>query len=137
MRKEISYGIIPIRRGSHGWEVLMVQLHAGHWGFPKGHANKGEEPLSAAKRELLEETGLTVHKVIIENAFVEDYHFFSNSQKVHKKVFYFLAEVIGNPVIQLSELQALQWIPLSKAVDHATYPATQQICRDIEPLMPV
>lgn len=117
MRQEISYGIIPIRHGSHGWEILMVQLHAGHWGFPKGHPEKGEQPFAAATRELLEETGLTVAKVITDTPFKEEYSFFSNGQKVTKRVLYFLAEVIGKPCMQSAELKALQWIPLSKVID--------------------
>jgi 8-oxo-dGTP pyrophosphatase MutT (NUDIX family) len=33
------------------------------WGFPGGHVEEGEEPLAAAHRELLEETGLTVDRL--------------------------------------------------------------------------
>ncbi|GAA1804673.1 NUDIX domain-containing protein [Planosporangium flavigriseum] len=33
------------------------------WGFPGGHVEPGEEPLAAAHRELLEETGLTVDRL--------------------------------------------------------------------------
>lgn len=52
MNQERSYGIIPLRfKGK--WEVFMVQLHAGHWGFPKGHGEPGEEALQTAERELL------------------------------------------------------------------------------------
>jgi 8-oxo-dGTP pyrophosphatase MutT (NUDIX family) len=35
----------------------------GQWGFPGGHVESGEEPLAAAHRELLEETGLTVDRL--------------------------------------------------------------------------
>jgi 8-oxo-dGTP pyrophosphatase MutT (NUDIX family) len=33
------------------------------WGLPGGHVEPGEEPLAAAHRELLEETGLTVGRL--------------------------------------------------------------------------
>lgn len=33
------------------------------WGLPGGHVEPGEEPLAAAHRELLEETGLTVDRL--------------------------------------------------------------------------
>jgi 8-oxo-dGTP pyrophosphatase MutT (NUDIX family) len=33
------------------------------WGLPGGHVEHGEEPLAAAHRELLEETGLTVDRL--------------------------------------------------------------------------
>jgi 8-oxo-dGTP diphosphatase len=44
------------RRGSHG---------AGTWALPGGHLEHGEEPLSCARRELLEETGLVAGSVAL------------------------------------------------------------------------
>ena len=36
---------------------LLIQHQAGHWAFPKGHANPGESPAETARREFAEETG--------------------------------------------------------------------------------
>ncbi|MBI4087908.1 NUDIX hydrolase [Candidatus Kaiserbacteria bacterium] len=48
-------GIVLNSRG----EVALVQNGpGGFWGFPKGHVDEGEDDLSAAKREITEETGL-------------------------------------------------------------------------------
>jgi 8-oxo-dGTP pyrophosphatase MutT (NUDIX family) len=42
-------------------EVLLMRRkgkdHAGEWGFPAGHVEKGERPEAAARREVREETG--------------------------------------------------------------------------------
>jgi 8-oxo-dGTP diphosphatase len=38
-------------------------ISPGQWGLPGGHVEQGEEPLAAAHRELLEETGLTVGRL--------------------------------------------------------------------------
>src|SRR2546423_15711822 len=52
----------------HG-RILMQHRSAdapvspGQWGLPGGHVEHGEEPLAAAHRELLEETGLTVDRL--------------------------------------------------------------------------
>jgi 8-oxo-dGTP diphosphatase len=35
----------------------------GQWGLPGGHVEHGEDPLVAAHRELMEETGLTVDRL--------------------------------------------------------------------------
>ena len=48
----------------HRGEVLLIQRktapNAGWWGFPGGHVELGETAMEAARRELLEETGVAV-----------------------------------------------------------------------------
>jgi predicted NUDIX family NTP pyrophosphohydrolase len=64
---KFSAGILMYRKRSNQLEVLRVHLggpfwakkDAGAWFVPKGEINPGEDELSAAKREFLEETGLT------------------------------------------------------------------------------
>jgi len=65
---KISAGILLFRRRDEGLEVLLVhpggpfwaKKDAGSWSIPKGLANEGEDLIAAAKREFLEETGMTV-----------------------------------------------------------------------------
>jgi predicted NUDIX family NTP pyrophosphohydrolase len=63
-----SAGLLLYRRAADGPEVLLV--HPGGpfwarkdehaWSIPKGELDDGEEPLTAARREFAEETGLTI-----------------------------------------------------------------------------
>lgn len=40
-------------------EVILVQNKREKWGFPKGHLEEGEDDLTAAKREIHEEAGVS------------------------------------------------------------------------------
>lgn len=39
---------------------LLVSQHGTSWSLPKGHIEKGEDAMMAAKREIYEETGISV-----------------------------------------------------------------------------
>ena len=53
----LSCGVVVARRTDDGWRTLLLRAWH-HWDFPKGILEDGEEPLSAAKREVCEETGI-------------------------------------------------------------------------------
>ncbi|KAJ9594749.1 hypothetical protein L9F63_013959, partial [Diploptera punctata] len=54
-------------------QVLLVQSYwaKSSWGFPKGKINEEEEPIHCAVREVLEETGFDISKMIDKNEFIE------------------------------------------------------------------
>lgn len=135
MAYEASYGIIPLYNDSGKWQVLLIQLHAGHWGFPKGHAERKEQPQESAARELQEETGLEVQRFLFEQPLIEAYHFFSRGKRIEKTVSYFLAEVHGELKLQTEEVKAAKWVALSEAIEHLTFPASKTICQRAEQLL--
>ncbi len=51
----LSAGVVVVRRDPAGWLFLMLRAYR-NWDFPKGVVDPGEEPLSAARREVREET---------------------------------------------------------------------------------
>jgi len=130
MDTEQSYGIIPLRKTNGEWESLLIRHLSGtHWAFPKGHAEAGEKPMVAANRELFEETGLTVVKFLSEQVLEESYEFYSRGNKIFKTVYYFLAEVQGDVLLQKSEIAASKWVLLSEASHHVTFPEAKSLCK--------
>lgn len=128
MKKEISYGIVPLRIYRTVWQVLIIQHHAGHWAFPKGHANLGEMPQQTAERELHEETGLTIQRYLSPQPIIESYIFSFQGELISKSVHYFLAVVKGKVIIQESEIKASQWVSLSEAMKIVTFKESKRIC---------
>ena len=58
--KNIAIGILPLDKSNHTWLVGQDRyvLQQYSWEIPEGGCPKNEAPLEAAKRELLEETGI-------------------------------------------------------------------------------
>ena len=72
-RVEVALAI-PIRQGKLLVSRRAAGLHlAGHWEFPGGKIETGEDPAAAAQRELEEETGLSAGKLEPLVLLVHDY----------------------------------------------------------------
>jgi ADP-ribose pyrophosphatase YjhB (NUDIX family) len=52
---ESAGGIVINSRG----QILVVSQHGTSWSLPKGHIEAGEDRLTAARREIQEESGIT------------------------------------------------------------------------------
>lgn len=128
-KKEISYGIIPLRKHGALWEVLLVLHQKGHWAFPKGHAETDETPVETATRELAEETGLAVVRFLPAPPLAEHYFFRWKGQAIDKRVEYFLAEVAGEAVADPKELAECRWVALEEAPALLTHEEAQSLCK--------
>lgn len=87
MPKEKSIGVVLFRKEDQGTYYLLLHYEVGHWDFPKGHIEKGEEEKDTAKREVVEETGIKDIRII--NGFKEWIKYFFrdtyNFKKAEKK----------------------------------------------------
>lgn len=113
--KNKAVGIVPI--DAHGNTILVGQfrftLNAYSWEIPEGGCPYEEDPLEAAKRELLEETGLIANKwQLIGTAHLSN----SVSDEV---AFYYVATELLKGEAQPEETEALQQktVPLQKAFE--------------------
>lgn len=130
MKKEYSYGIVPLRFFRKKWQILLVHHHSGHWAFPKGGAEGGESPQQTAERELQEETGLKIQKILSADPVTEHYMFTFKDQLISKTVQYFIALVKGKVVIQELEIKESQWLSLSEAMERISFKEGKRICQE-------
>lgn len=136
MTLEVSYGIIPFKRVKETVKVLLIQHQAGHWSFPKGKPEPGEHPIDTAQRELKEETGLDIKRLIIPEETLSEHYFFTRgNEKVQKRVEYFIAEIAGELEIEDEELRDSIWLAPEHIEGQATFPESKKICRQVMDLL--
>lgn len=108
-----SAGILLFRKAPAGVEVLLVhpggplwaKKDAGAWSIPKGLADEDEDPLAAAKREFLEETGMAAEGEFLDLG--------AHKQQGGKTVRAFALEGEFDPAALRSNTFPLEWPPRS------------------------
>ena len=94
--------------------LLIKNRRSAHWGFPKGHVEKGETNEQTAIREVLEETGIHI-KILPQFVSKSDY---TIQGKVEKSVMIYLAKTNDTQtVIQKEEIEDYVWLNYDKAMD--------------------
>ena len=66
----LSAGVVVVRQTDSGWRFLMLRAYR-NWDFPKGLVESGEDPLTAARREVTEETLIRDLQFVWGESFVE------------------------------------------------------------------
>jgi 8-oxo-dGTP pyrophosphatase MutT (NUDIX family) len=131
-RSEFSAGGVVIRRGPDSTEVSLAARRtrkgALAWGLPKGLVEPGEGPEEAALREVQEETGLEAR--ILTSLGEISYWYVWDSERVRKRVAFFLMEATGGDVSKHDhEMEEVRWFPLADAPRRATYPTERGVLR--------
>ncbi len=115
---------------SNEGKVLVVSQNGNSWSLPKGHIEEGEEVLQAAKREILEESGVDQLELLKEYPMYERMRIsddgLSEDRTELKLIFMFLfkTDVLELAPIDPKNPQAL-WISPSKVTQLLTHPKDQ------------
>ena len=126
MPREISAGVILFRQAPER-HYLLLHYGSGHWDFPKGHIEPGEDAQQTARRELKEETGIS------EVSFVDGYkqtlrYFFRQKGiGIFKIVIYFLAATDQSEVSLSHEHIGFEWLSYDLAMSRLTFKNSQDL----------
>ena len=120
MPREISAGVILFRRAPER-HYLLLHYGSGHWDFPKGHIETGEDAEQAARRELKEETGIS--EVCFVDGYKQSLRYFFRQKGIgiFKIVIYFLAETDQSEISLSHEHIDFDWLSYEAAMERLTF----------------
>ncbi len=137
LRHERSAGFVVFieddiaRDAGHDREFLLLD-YGRHWDYPKGHVEPGEVDLTAARRELFEETGIQTFDTVPGFAREVEYFFKSNRHGiVHKTVAFFLARIHHRSVRLSSEHVGHDFLPFDQAYERLTFQTARSLLQDV------
>ena len=139
MPKETSAGAVIFRKENNQIYYLLVHYESGHWDFPKGHIEEGEEEEETVKREVAEETGIEDVEIIkgfkewIKYTFRQTYGLEKDEKKkalwVFKIVTFYLAETKTKEVKISFEHLGYKWLPYESAFEQLTFKKAKEILK--------
>jgi bis(5'-nucleosidyl)-tetraphosphatase len=132
MIEETSAGALIFRDDPVRRVRLFLVLHypAGHWDFPKGAVEKGETQEQAAKREILEETGIRVDSFIPGFRKEIEYYYRRQNNLAHKRVIFFLATTNESKVRISYEHSGYDWLTFDQLIRRLTFENAKNVLRE-------
>ncbi|HUV14326.1 MAG TPA: NUDIX domain-containing protein [Acidobacteriota bacterium] len=120
----IPVAVVVVRHRNRIW--VRLRKETGHldgcWEFPGGKVRKGERPVTAAVRELLEETGLQVEPDQLHPLSHFDFTYPERVLQLH----FYLLELPDLPSMPFEEAC---WLTASELLARRTPPANNEVLK--------
>ncbi|MET9731455.1 NUDIX hydrolase [Streptomyces sp. NPDC006458] len=117
-------GCVLWRRSPFGEGLEICLVHRpkyDDWSHPKGKLKRGEDALTGALREVVEETGYTARP----GEELSTVHYFANGRP--KQVRYWAAEATGGGFLPNTEVDRILWLSPATARDRLTQPRDREL----------
>jgi len=104
-----------------------LRYEAGHWDFPRGGIEKGEEEKETVVREAREETG--IGDLIFLPSFREKIFWFykKEGKTICKEAIFYLAETKTEDIKISHEHVDFKWLPYEAAREQLTFPSGRKV----------
>lgn len=129
MPVEKSAGAIIFRKEGNKIYYLLLHYQSGHWDFPKGNIEKGEEEKETVRREVREETGLQDIEFIEGFKEIIKYFYRLKGKKIFKMVVFYLAETKTEEVKISWEHTGFKWLLYNEALEELTFSNAKEILK--------
>jgi bis(5'-nucleosidyl)-tetraphosphatase len=113
-------------------EFLLLHYASGHWDFPKGNIEDGEDEVQAAYREIFEETGIqNVHFVEGFRKKIQ-YYYRRGDILIQKEVIFYLAITNTKKITLSNEHIGYAWKDYMEAMNQLTYKSAQDLLKEVK-----
>jgi len=116
---------------------LLLHYPSGHWEFPKGHIEEGEDYEKTVRREIEEETGIKNLKILPEFKKHIKYFFKSRPDETSKKshwifklVTFFVGQTKTKNVKLSHEHIGFEWLPIDEAIKKTTFKNSKKLLKE-------
>jgi 8-oxo-dGTP pyrophosphatase MutT (NUDIX family) len=125
----VSAGGLVFRiEGNRPIFLLLGFKRRNTWCLPKGLIEEGETEVEAAKREVMEETGLKTLSLIDKIGEIH-YNFWSKGKSFDKTVHFYLFETNQRETIVGEEHDMYAWFSYERAMEALSYRNEREILR--------
>ena len=129
----IQVGASIFIEDEQGRVLLQLRTDNLQWSFSAaGSMEPGEAPEETARRELLEETGLTAHALELYGVYAgpEEHYFYPNGDEVYNVEFaYTCRDWSGTLACQEGEVEDLRFFSLDELPDTLSGQATKRLAQ--------
>ena len=133
MSLEKSCGAVVYRKLRTEVEFLAVKSKInGHWGFPKGQMKNDESEEETAKREVFEETGLSI---ILLDGFKTKVEYMLSENRLKEVTFYIGTTLDHSVSIQNEEIQEYKWLNYNNMFDLLNFENNKKVLMEVRNIL--
>ena len=134
MIDERSSGAILFSINNESTKLVFLLLHyaSGHWDFPKGNIESGEDEVQAAYREIFEETGIQNVRFLKGFRKKIQYHYIRGNKSIRKEVIFYIARTNTKEIILSNEHVGYAWKDYNQALNQLTYKSAKNLLTEVK-----
>jgi len=137
MKKHFSAGGVLLNKKNEVY--LLHQTVRDEWVLPKGGIEKGEDEITAAKREIREETGYHNFELLLhEPIYIQHYSFThpETKEEVEKTVTFYLFKLLNGTLELTKEMDEEhlegKWFTLEDAIQKVTFDGVRKTLEKVK-----